>query len=162
MSTMRAAIHLIGLSAQIWLWCRVDQCLSLAKDIGRRWYVYLPFVVAYGWALDHVRINVSHSLPYTLVYVEHAPRDLRRGDLVVYRFAGGEDGQYADLSGAPFFKRIPRRRRRSNHRRWTRGAGERRTGRIRQAEKPGRRAAQCHPTRGDSKCAFLRARRQPR
>jgi conjugal transfer pilin signal peptidase TrbI len=106
MSKMRAAIHAIGVSAQTWFWRRVEQCLSLANDIGRRWYLYLPLVVAYGWALDHVRINVSHSLPYTLVFVEHAPRDLRRGDLVVYRFAGGKDGQYADMRGAPFLKRV--------------------------------------------------------
>ena len=103
---MRAAIHSIGLSAQSWFCRRVEQCLTLARDIRRRWYVYLALVIAYGWALDHIRINVSHSLPYTLLYVEHSPRELRRGDLVVYRFAGGEDGQYANMRGVPFLKRI--------------------------------------------------------
>ncbi|MDY7574444.1 S26 family signal peptidase [Actimicrobium sp. CCI2.3] len=91
---------------QRWLLRRLDQSIALALQVRRCWPLWLAGVIAYGWALDHVRVNVSHSLPFRVVYLEHAPEDLRRGDLVVFRYVGGDEECDIALQGAPFFKRI--------------------------------------------------------
>lgn len=79
-------------------------CLGLARDIARRWYVWLPLALGYAWALLHIKVNVSHSLPYWLAYLERDPARIGRGDLLVFRYAGSV---YPELRGGPpLFKRV--------------------------------------------------------
>jgi conjugal transfer pilin signal peptidase TrbI len=82
---------------------RIAEQRALWKHFGRHWYVYLPLLFVYLWALDHIGVNWTPSLPYYVVYVEkHVP--VGRGDLVVFRFEGGEIANH--FKGQRFFKRI--------------------------------------------------------
>ena len=82
---------------------RIAEQRALWKHFGRHWYIYLPLLLVYLWALDHIGVNWTPSLPYHVVYIEtHVP--VGRGDLVVFRFEGGEIANH--LKGQRFFKRI--------------------------------------------------------
>lgn len=97
----------LPLSASItsWIARRYGDCQHLARHIARRWFVYLPLAIGYGWALAHIKVNVSHSLPYWLVYLERQPLTIARGDLVVFRYEG--DGAFPELrAGPPLCKRV--------------------------------------------------------
>ncbi|WP_298435685.1 conjugative transfer signal peptidase TraF [Ottowia sp.] len=91
---------------------------SAAVDFGhhmrRRWYIYLP---VFGiWALAYVRLffdatprvpvlfNWTPSLPYKLAVLHSGSSPLRRGDFVVFAFAGSGARDYPGLAGQPFFK----------------------------------------------------------
>lgn len=76
---------------------------ALWKHFARRGYVYLPLLIVYLWALDHIGVNWTPSLPYHLVYIEKEVA-VERGDLVVFRFEGGEFASH--FKGQRFFKRI--------------------------------------------------------
>lgn len=90
-------------AAPSWWSGRIAPQRALWKHFARHWYVYLPLALAYLWALDHIGINCTPSLPYHVVYVdERAP--IGRGDLVVFRFEGGEIANH--FKGQRFFKRI--------------------------------------------------------
>jgi len=82
---------------------RVAEQRALWKHFGRHWYVYLPFLFAYLWALDHIGVNWTPSLPYHVVYIEKDV-SVGRGDLIVFRFEGGEIANH--FKGQRFFKRI--------------------------------------------------------
>lgn len=97
-----------------WLAIGVQQLL---QEIRRRPRVFL--LLAAIWVLALVRVFGSHmpllpimfnstpSLPYTFVYVDYAPGQLRVGDLVVYRFTGEAGRQdYPGLADQPFFKAV--------------------------------------------------------
>ena len=63
-------------------------------------------VVAALWALSNhywFGINLSQSLPYTLVIIEKNAH-VQRGDYIVFNFEGSEIG--GRVRGMPFFKRI--------------------------------------------------------
>lgn len=81
----------------------VAQQRALWRYFTRHWYAYVPFAFFYLWALDHIGINWTPSLPYHVVYIERQAA-LRRGDLIVFRFEGGEIAHH--FKGQRFFKRI--------------------------------------------------------
>jgi conjugal transfer pilin signal peptidase TrbI len=79
-----------------------------------RWYLYLP---VFGlWTLAYVRVfvdptprvpvlfNVTPSLPCKVALVRYGAHPLRRGDFVIYAFAGEAQTAYPGLQGQPFFK----------------------------------------------------------
>lgn len=82
----------------------------------RRWYLYVPLFAV--WVLAYVRVfidptprlpllfNWTPSLPYRVAVLRPVPNELRRGDFVVFRFAGEARQRYPGLAGQPFFKVI--------------------------------------------------------
>jgi conjugal transfer pilin signal peptidase TrbI len=76
---------------------------ALARSIARRGYLWLALGLAYLWAVQHVGINWTPSLPHHLVLIEPGAA-VDRGDLIVFRFEGGEIAHH--LKGQRFFKRI--------------------------------------------------------
>src|SRR5438105_12125399 len=107
MKTSTAAPASIALSPVEMVWRswprRIAEQRALWKLFARHWYVYLPLLFFYLWALDHIGVNWTPSLPYHVVYVEK-DASFGRGDLVVFRFEGGEIANH--LKGQRFFKRI--------------------------------------------------------
>ena len=89
----------------VWLsWPRrIAEQRALWKHFGRHWVVYLPLLFVYLWALDHIGVNWTPSLPYHVVYIEKHV-SVGRGDLVVFRFEGGEIANH--FKGQRFFKRV--------------------------------------------------------
>ena len=82
---------------------RMAEQRALWHYFARHWYVYLPLLLVYLWALDHIGVNWTPSLPYYVVYIEpHAV--VGRGDLIVFRFEGGEIANH--FKGQRFFKRV--------------------------------------------------------
>lgn len=76
---------------------------ALWSYFARHWSVCLPLALSYLWALDHIGINWTPSLPYHVVYIKQQA-SLQRGDLIVFRFEGGEIAHH--FKGQRFFKRI--------------------------------------------------------
>jgi conjugal transfer pilin signal peptidase TrbI len=80
----------------------------------RRWYLYAPVFAVWGFAYARVFIdptprvpvlfNWTPSLPYSVALVQYGPHTLRRGDYVVFAFAGEAQASYPGLHGQPFFK----------------------------------------------------------
>lgn len=80
----------------------------------RRWYFYLPVFVI--WALAYLRLffdatprvpvlfNWTPSLPYKIALLHPGQHALRRGDFIVFAFAGDGARDYPGLAGQPFFK----------------------------------------------------------
>ena len=79
-----------------------------------RWYLYVPVFAVWGFAYARVFIdptprvpvlfNWTPSLPYSVALVQYGPHTLRRGDYVVFAFAGEAQAAYPGLHGQPFFK----------------------------------------------------------
>ena len=85
-------------------WSRVvAEQRSLWNHLSRHAYVYLSLLCVYLWALDHIGVNWTPSIPYHVVYIER-DASVRRGDLVVFRFEGGEVANH--FKGQRFVKRI--------------------------------------------------------
>ncbi len=82
---------------------RIAEQRALWSHFGRHWYVFLPLLSVYLWALDRIGVNWTPSLPYHVVYIEKHV-SVARGDLVVFRFEGGEIANH--FKGQRFFKRI--------------------------------------------------------
>ncbi|MCL1961832.1 MAG: conjugative transfer signal peptidase TraF [Desulfovibrionaceae bacterium] len=88
--------------------------LESARHMRRRWYAYLPVLAI--WALAYLRLfidatprvpvlfNWTPSLPYKVAVLRPARAPLRRGDFIVYAFAGEGVRAYPGLAGQPFFK----------------------------------------------------------
>lgn len=88
----------------------------LARDVRRRWIVYLPIAVV--WVLAWIRVfvdptprvpilfNWTGSLPHRVVLLQHDTGALQRGDFIVFSFAGPAQARYPGLRGQPFFKRV--------------------------------------------------------
>ncbi len=82
--------------------------------IRQRWTLYLPIFAIWGFAYARVFIdptprlpllfNWTPSLPYRMAWLAHGPHSLRRGDFIVFSFAGEAQKQYPGLRGQPFFK----------------------------------------------------------
>jgi conjugal transfer pilin signal peptidase TrbI len=81
------------------------------------WYLYAPVFLIWGLAFarlfidptPHVPLlfNWSFSLPYTVAVMQPgSEQPLKRGDFVVYAFAGEAQHMYPGLQAQPFFKRI--------------------------------------------------------
>ena len=107
MKTSTAVTASVALSPVAGAWVswprRIAEQRALWKHFARHWYVYLPLLFVYLWALDHIGVNWTPSLPYHVVYIEKQV-SVGRGDLVVFRFEGGEIANH--FKGQRFFKRI--------------------------------------------------------
>jgi conjugal transfer pilin signal peptidase TrbI len=89
-------------------------CLELSGHMRRRWYFYLPVFAI--WALAYLRLffdgtprvplvfNWTASLPYRVALLRPVRAPLKRGDLIVFMFAGEGARVYPGLAGQPFFK----------------------------------------------------------
>ena len=85
-------------------------------EVRRRWYLYLPVLAI--WTMAYVRLfvdptprlpivfNWTPSLPYRVALIYPAPPALRRGDYILFAFAGPAETIYPGLHGQPFFKRV--------------------------------------------------------
>jgi conjugal transfer pilin signal peptidase TrbI len=79
-----------------------------------RWYLYVPVFSLWAFAYARVFIdptprvpllfNWTPSLPYSVALVQYGPHALRRGDYIVFAFAGEAQAAYPGLHGQPFFK----------------------------------------------------------
>ena len=84
------------------------------RHMRRRWYLYLPVFAVWSFAYARVFIdptprvpvlfNWTPSLPYSVALVHYGPQALRRGDFIVFAFAGEAQTAYPGLHGQPFFK----------------------------------------------------------
>ena len=86
-----------------WLMHRTADQRALWRHLGRRWYVYVPFVLAWSVAHHYLLFNWTASLPYSIVWLDSEWK-FARGDLIVYRFDGEELMHLK--KGQRFFKRI--------------------------------------------------------
>jgi conjugal transfer pilin signal peptidase TrbI len=77
--------------------------IDLAQFLVRRWPVTLIVLGGYAVAWHFLFVNVSSSLPYTLVWVERGRLPLR-GDLIVYRCCAHSDG--VAPPNMRFFKKV--------------------------------------------------------
>lgn len=87
---------------------------SFLRHMQVRWYLYLPVFAVWAFAYARVFIdptprvpvlfNWTPSLPYSVALVQYGPHTLRRGDYVVFAFAGEAQTSYPGLRGQPFFK----------------------------------------------------------
>jgi conjugal transfer pilin signal peptidase TrbI len=65
--------------------------LDLAQFLMRHWFVTLLSLGLYGAAWHMLYVNLSPSLPYTLVWLERGQLP-HRGELMVYRCCAHSDG----------------------------------------------------------------------
>ena len=91
-----------------------DAAADFLRHMRRRWYLYLPVFAI--WALAYLRLffdatprvpllfNWTPSLPYKVALLHPGQHALRRGDFVVFAFAGDGARDYPGLAGQPFFK----------------------------------------------------------
>ncbi len=88
--------------------------VDFLRHMCRRWYLYLP---VFGiWALAYLRLffdatprvpvlfNWTPSLPYKVALLHPGQHTLRRGDFIIFSFAGDGARDYPGLAGQPFFK----------------------------------------------------------
>ena len=83
--------------------CTADQ-RALWVHLRKRWYAYLPAVLAWLVAQHYLLFNWTASLPYYVVWLHPSTTTFARGDLIVYRYAGEELMHLK--KGQRFFKRI--------------------------------------------------------
>lgn len=91
-----------------------DRLVDQLQHMRQRWFLYLPLLTI--WAFAYARIfidptphspvlfNWTGSLPYHVAVRRYGWQELRRGDYVVFAFAGDAQTAYPGLSGQPFFK----------------------------------------------------------
>lgn len=103
MTTSTHARLALARTVHAWLARRGDDQRALWAHVRRRWYVYLPLALAWGFAQHYLLFNWTRSLPYSVVWLESTPT-FARGDLIVYRYDGAEL-MYLKR-GQRFFKRI--------------------------------------------------------
>jgi conjugal transfer pilin signal peptidase TrbI len=110
--------HLLGLSGSTGVDIGVSKLVAnlvgFLGDIRRRWYLYLPVFAIWSLAFARVFVdptprlpllfNWTPSLPYRVALMAPAPRELHRGDFIVFAFAGDAVQDYPGLAGQPFFK----------------------------------------------------------
>jgi len=87
---------------------------GLLHEMRRHWYVVLPVFAIWGFAYTRlfvdptprlpVLFNWTPSLPCRVAWLLYGPRDLQRGDYVVFAFDGEAQAHYPGLHGQPFFK----------------------------------------------------------
>ena len=88
--------------------------VEFLRDVRRHWVLYLPVFAIWGLAYarlfidptPHVPVlfNLTPSLPYRVALLHRGPSALRRGDYIVFAFAGDAQKVYSGLRGQPFFK----------------------------------------------------------
>ena len=84
------------------------------RHVHLRWYLYLPIFAV--WGLAYIRLfidptprlpllfNWTPSLPYRVAWLQYHHPPLRRGDFIIFSFAGEAQTRYPGLRGQPFFK----------------------------------------------------------
>ena len=92
----------------------VANVADLLRHMRVRWYLYVPVFAVWGFAYARIFIdptprvpvlfNWTPSLPYSVALVQFGPHTLRRGDYIVFAFAGEAQVAYPGLHGQPFFK----------------------------------------------------------
>ena len=99
-----------------WWRRRVLALNDFLRHMRRRWYLYLPVLAI--WCFAYVRlfidptprmpilVNWTPSLPYHLALMQFQQQPVRRGDLIVFAFAGEAQAHYPGLRGQPFFKQV--------------------------------------------------------
>lgn len=99
-----------------WWRRRVLALNDFLHHMRRRWYLYLPVFAI--WCFAYVRlfidptprmpilVNWTPSLPYHLALMQFQQQPVRRGDLIVFAFAGEAQAHYPGLRGQPFFKQV--------------------------------------------------------
>ena len=97
------AMHTPGSVLKAWILRRGADQRALWTHLYRRWYVYLPFALAFLVAQHFLLFNFTKSLPYSAVWLDRASTPMR-GDLIVYRFDGDELMHLK--KGQRFFKRV--------------------------------------------------------
>jgi conjugal transfer pilin signal peptidase TrbI len=75
----------------------------LAAELRQRWQLHVIIALVVAACYQHLLFNLTPSLPYVLAVLERGAT-VERGDLIVFRFEGGEIGPY--LKGQWFFKRV--------------------------------------------------------
>ena len=97
-----------------WWRQRTRSSIDFLRHMRRRWYLYLPVFAVWGFAyvrlfLDPtprvpLLVNWTPSLPYHVALMQFHQQPIRRGDLIVFAFAGDGARDYPGLAGQPFFK----------------------------------------------------------
>jgi conjugal transfer pilin signal peptidase TrbI len=93
----------LGCALSGWFVRRAADQRALWTHLRRRWYFYLPLLLAWSFAQHYLLFNWTRSLPYSVVWLDPTPT-FARGDLIVYRFDGAELMHLK--KGQRFFKRI--------------------------------------------------------
>ncbi len=87
---------------------------EVLRHVRWHWPLFLPIFVI--WAFAYVRLfvdptprlpllfNLTPSLPYRMAVLKYGAHTLRRGDVIVFAFAGEAQQRYPGLRGQPFFK----------------------------------------------------------
>jgi conjugal transfer pilin signal peptidase TrbI len=101
--TSGPAVFAASSALRAWISRRDADQRALWTHFRRRWYVYLPLVLACNVAQHYLLFNWTRSLPYSVVWL-NPTSTFARGDLIVYRFDGEELMQLK--KGQRFFKRI--------------------------------------------------------
>lgn len=92
----------------------VNSARALWSEWARRWYVYVALGLIWSLACTRLLIdptphvpllfNWTPSLPYTVGWLERGRFDYKRGEFVLFSFAGSAVVDYPGLKGQPFFK----------------------------------------------------------
>lgn len=112
-----AIAHLPEVEERPGWWTRRGRELQdLLRHMRRRWYLYVPVFTIWGFAYARLFIdptprvpvlfNWTPSLPYHVAVLQYGHTELRRGDLIVFIFAGDAQEHYRGLRGQPFFKMV--------------------------------------------------------
>jgi len=91
-----------GVALRLHCWVR-RAFTPLAVELRQHWQLHAIIALAVAACYQHLLFNLTPSLPYVLAVLERGAH-IQRGDLIVFRFAGGEIGPY--LQGQWFFKRV--------------------------------------------------------
>jgi len=91
-----------GATLRIPRWIQ-DGFTPLAAELRQRWHLHMIIALVLAACYQHLLFNLTPSLPYVLAVLERGAT-VERGDLIVFRFEGGEIGPY--LKGQWFFKRV--------------------------------------------------------
>jgi len=91
-----------------------NQAIALLAHMWLRWYLYLPVLTIWAFAYTRLFIdprprvpvlfNWTASLPYRVAWLQSGEHPLRRGEFVIFTFAGEAGTTYPGLNGQPFFK----------------------------------------------------------
>lgn len=88
-----------------WLNRRIEQSIALGRWVLGHWFVVLPVLAGYAWLQHGLFVNLTPSLPYTLVWLERGTVP-GKGDLIVFEYAGEPVPGLGYMDGVRFFKRV--------------------------------------------------------
>ena len=74
--------------------------------VGAVWVLALVRTFVHPVPVVPLLFNWTPSLPYHVALMQFQQRPVRRGDLIVFAFAGEAQAHYRGLRGQPFFKRV--------------------------------------------------------